>query len=113
MEARRYRIYILGGWGISLGDFSITLKQKGTDRIIKCKKAFWPVQAFAYGKRARRILILDIKESEQYEVIFDNAETIKVNRSNLPISAMISKPKPVDQLEVLITEKLGVYPILE
>lgn len=113
LEARRYRIYILGGWGINLGDFSISLEQKETNRIIKCERAFWPVQAFAHGKRARRIFVLDIKESGQYEVIFDNSETLKVKRSNLPISSRFDRLKQADQLEVLFTEKLGVYPILE
>lgn len=113
LEARRYRIYILGGWGISLGDFSISLEQKETKRIIICERAFWPVQAFALGKRARRIFVLDIKESSLYEVIFGNSEDLKVKRSNLPISSSFGSPKRADQLEVLFTEKLGVYPILE
>ncbi len=113
LEACRYRIYILGGWGISLGDFSITLELTNTNRRIKCKRAFWPVQAFAYGKRARRIFILDVQEPGEYEVVFGNSETIKVKRSNLPISSMYGKPKRGDQLEVLFTKKLGVYPILK
>lgn len=113
LKASRYRIYLLGGFGVNLNRFSISLKHTETSESIKCKQAFWPVQAFAFGKRATRILIVDIPKEGRYEILFDNPETIKLKQSNLPISSMFRKPLATDKIEILITEKLGVFPILK
>jgi len=113
LKSSRYRIYTLGGFGVNLGQFSISLKHTETNEIIKCKKAFWPVQSFAFGKRAKRVLIVDIPKEGRYEVLFDNPETLRIKHSNLPISSMFRKPLTTDQIEILITEKIGVYPILK
>ena len=83
LKARRYRIYVLGGFGVNLGEFSIFFKHKETNEITECQKAFWSVQAYAFGKRAKRIFIVDIPKEGQFEVIFNNPETLKVNHSNL------------------------------
>lgn len=113
LKASRYRIYAIGGFGANLNQFSISLKHTETSTSIICKKAFWPVQAFAFGKRAKRILIVDIPKEGNYEVLFDNPETLRIKHSNLPVSSMFRKPLTNDQIEILITEKLGVYPIIE
>ena len=83
LTARRYKIYALGGWGIDLGNFSILFKDKKTGEIIKCKTNTYPVQSFLHGKRAKRILIVDIPGQSKYEVIFENPESLKVKSSNL------------------------------
>lgn len=112
LEATRYRIYTLGGFGVNLGQFTISFKHLETGELIKCKRAFWPVQAFAYGKRAKRVFIVDIPNKGHFEIIFQNPETLKVKHSNLPIISMFGKPLPTDQMEVIITKKLGIYSIL-
>jgi len=113
LKSRRYGIYVLGGWGVNLGEFSISFKQIGTKEIATCQRAFWPVQAFAFGKRAKRILIVDIPEAGPYEVLFNNPETLIVKCTNLPISSLFFRPLPTEQIEIVITEKLGVFPILK
>lgn len=113
LNASRYRIYALGGFGVNLGRFSMSLKNIETNEIVKCEKAFWPVQAHAFGKRAKRILIVDIPKEGRYEVLFVNPETLRVKHSNLPISSMFRKPLANDQIDILITKKIGVYPILK
>ena len=113
LKASRYRIYALGGFGVKLGRFSISLKNIETNEIVKCEKAFWPVQAFAFGKRAKRILIADIPKDGQYELLFNNPKTLKIKHTNLPISSLFTKPMGTENIEILITEKLGVYPILK
>lgn len=113
LKARRYRIYVLGGFFVNLGEFSISFKHKETNEITECQKAFWPVQTYAFGKKAKRIFIVDIPKEGQFEVIFNNPETLKVNKSNLIINSLFKKPLINNQIEILITEKLGVYPILE
>jgi hypothetical protein len=70
------------------------------------------VQAYAFGRRARRIFIVDIQKEGQYEILFKNPETLTVKHSNLPLVSMMRSPIANEQLEILITEKLGFYPIL-
>jgi hypothetical protein len=70
------------------------------------------VQAYAFGRRARRIFIVDIQKEGQYEILFKNPETLTVKHSNLPLVSMMRSPIAHEQLEILITEKLGFYPIL-
>ena len=113
LKACRYRIYVLGGFWVNLGQFSISFKHKETSEITKCKKAFWPVQAYAFGRRAKRIFIVDIPKEGQFEILFNNPETLRVKHSNLPISSFFRKSLTSDQIDILITEKLGVYPILK
>ena len=112
LQERRYRIYMLGGFSVKLGQFSISIRHKITNKIITSKKAFWPVQAYAFGKRAKRILILDVTESGEYEVIFNNPKSVKVKKSNLLILSLIYSFISTDKLEVIITKKLGTYPNL-
>jgi hypothetical protein len=38
LKARRFRIYILGGFGVSLGRFSISFKHKKTNYIVSVHK---------------------------------------------------------------------------
>ena len=37
LEARRYKIYVLGGFGVTVGNFSIVLRNKVTNQKITCK----------------------------------------------------------------------------
>lgn len=113
LKAAKYKIYSLGGFGVNLNQFSISLKHTETSESIKCKQAFWPVQAFAFGKRAKRILIVDIPKEGRYEVLFHNPETLRIKHSNLPISSMFGRPLATDKIEILITEKLGIFSFLK
>ncbi|MEM1326877.1 MAG: hypothetical protein AAGI23_13030 [Bacteroidota bacterium] len=110
---KRYRIYALGGWGIDVGNFSVLFKEQETNEIIKCKKATYPVQAILHGKRAKRILIVDIPRTSNYEVIFEHPESLKVKRSNLFVSSFFSKPIANEKIEILIIEQLGFSPIVK
>ena len=113
LKARRYRIYVIGGFSVELGHFAVSLKHQDTRQVIKCTKAFWPVQAFAFGKRAKRIFVVDVPYDGKYELIFDHPETVIVRRSNLFIRSFWNQPINREQLEIIITEKLGVYPVLQ
>ena len=112
LELGRYRIFVLGGFGVNLGKFSISFRNKATSEITKSEKAFWPVQTFAFGKRAKRIFIVDISEAGKYEVLFNKPEALKVKPSNLPISSFFSDFLSTDKIEIVITKKLGIFPIL-
>ncbi len=100
LKAGKYRIDILGGWGVKLGDFFILIKNIETQDVIKCKRTFLPVQSFVFRKRAKRIFIINVPKSARYEVVFKNQESLKVKRSNLPISSMFANPLPNKELEI-------------
>ena len=111
--AKRYRIYVLGGWGIDLGSFSISFKDEKTGEISRCKRAIFPVQAFSHRKRAKRIFVVDIPRQSNYEVVFENPESLIVKKSNLLISSLFTKPISNKTIEILITERLGFFPIIK
>ncbi len=115
LKASRYRVYVLGGFGVKLGQFSISLKHMESGEVVKCEKAFWPVQVslvldqvYAFGKRAKRILKVDILKEGQYEVLFGFPETLRIKRSNLLFSSLFAKPLTTENIEILITEKGSV-----
>jgi len=112
LKAHRYRIYVLGGFGVNIGQSSIDFKHKETSEITKCKKSFWPVQTYAFEKRAKRIFIADIPKKGLYEVVLNKPETIRVQSSNLSIISLFKKPLNNSKVEILITEKLDSFPIL-
>lgn len=110
LKATRYRIYTLGGFGVKQGQFSITFKHTETHETLKCVKAFWPVQTFAFGKRAKRVFVVDVPKDGHYEVIFNHPETLRIKPSNLPIKSLFQKEIPNNQIEILISSKLGMLP---
>jgi len=100
LKAGKYRIDILGGWGVKLGEFSVLIKDIDTQEMIKCKRTFLPVQSFAFGKRAKRIFVISVPKSARYEVVFKNQESLKVKHSNLPISSLRTNPLSNEGLEI-------------
>ncbi len=113
LQSKRYWVYLLGGWGINIGGFMLRLKNVANGETVECKKAFFRVQAYAYNRRAKRIFKFDIKQPGDYEVIFVNANTLQVKRSNLPIFSSFIKPTSNIKLKVLITEKTGFSPFID
>jgi hypothetical protein len=49
------------------------------------------------------ILIVDIPKQSNYEVVFENPESLKVKRSNLLISSLLTKSISNEKIEILIT----------
>lgn len=101
LKARRYKIYVLGGFGVEVGDFSISLKNKETNEQITCKKAFWPLQTYEFSKRAKRIFIIDVPNEGNYEVLFLNPYELKVKHNNLPLYSFFSYPIETSSIQVL------------
>ncbi len=106
LKPRRYRIYALGGFQVNLGRFSIIFKNLETEEVIYVQKAFWPVQSFTHGKRAKRIFIVDIETEGKYEITFSNQESLTIKPSNLFLRSFFEKPLETKNIEILITEKL-------
>jgi len=106
LKIGKYKIYVLGGYRVTLGRFFIDFKHKKTNEVIECERASWPVQTYAFGKRAKRIFIVNIPEEGLYEILFNNPETLIVKSSSLFIYSIFSNNNclPTDQIEIMITQ---------
>lgn len=111
LEVGTYKIFLLGGFGITLNNFSISLISIKTNEKIESKKAFWPVQTYVNGKRAKKILTININNSGQYKVVFNNPESIIVKKSNLKFNIFSNETLLNENLEIIITLKIGLFPI--
>ncbi|SKC88885.1 hypothetical protein [Ohtaekwangia koreensis] len=100
----KYQIHILGGWGIRLGDFSVSFKHNETQQIIRCVRSLLPVQSFILNTRARRVFVFKVEESGRYTIEFANAETLKVRPSNLFFRSLFEEPIPNDKIQIYIHE---------
>ena len=97
-----YSIKVLGGWSVSVGDFSIELKNRKNGKIITPKNTNWRIQSYEYGKRAKNIMSLDIPERGVYFIEFKNQKDLKVRRSNLFLTRLFEKEIPNEKLEIWI-----------
>lgn len=98
----KYKVDILGGWGVELGSFSMKLKNSATQEEVECKKAIWPVQTYAYKKRAKRILNFKITNDGLYTIVFNRPETVRLKRSNLIILSLFQDPIDTNDIEIHI-----------
>ena len=90
-----YRINVLGGWSVSVGDFSIELKSKNTGKIIRPKVTNWRFQSYEFSTRAKRIMKLDISEPGVYFIDFEKQNDLIVRRSNLFFLDFFKKKYPL------------------
>jgi hypothetical protein len=102
LKARKYKILLLGGWGVTLGNFSISFRHIKTGEIIECRKTLLPVQSYNGGIRAKRIFSITIDTAGTYAVEFTNQHTLKVKKSNLFITSLFEDFIPTKDLRVCI-----------
>ena len=98
----KYKIDVLGGWGVKLGQFSISLKHTLTGQMVDCERSFWPVQSFAFGKRAKRIFVVSIAEPGTYEIEFRHPRTILIKETNLFFTGLFQESLPKDKISIYI-----------
>jgi len=98
-----YGIHVLGGWYVSVNDFSMVFKKKNSDIIIQPKKTIWRIQSYELKQPAKKIMVLDVPYSADYIIEFINPKSLKVKRSNLFIITMFEKELPNENLEICIT----------
>jgi hypothetical protein len=87
LQRGRYRIDVIGGWGVERGNFSISFKNMDSGYSIVSKKAFWPVQLIRFGKRAKRAFLIDVPIGGDYELEFRHLASLRVRYNNLPITS--------------------------
>lgn len=102
LKARKYKIDVLGGWGVKLGQFSILLRHNLTGKIVECERTFWPLQSYAFEKRAKRIFIANISVPGIYKIEFNQPETIEIKETNLFFRGYFQKPIPNNEISIYI-----------
>ncbi|CAL2076336.1 hypothetical protein [Tenacibaculum sp. 190524A05c] len=100
-----YSINVLGGWSVSLGNFSILLTHKGSRKVIIPKVTDWRIQSYEFGERAKRIMTIEIRNSGVYFIEFKNQMDLKVRRSNLFFMKLFEKEIPNKKLNIWIDRK--------
>ena len=107
LQMRKYRVFILGGWKIRLNDFSMTIRNIETNENARIKKSFFPLQSFAYNRRAKRIFDVEVPAQGKYQINFQNPHSVEVRQSNLPFFSTFYPPRLNKELDILITTKSG------
>lgn len=97
-----YKVKVLGGWGITIGDFSFTLTNLITGNTIKPKGIFWRIQNNESNLRSKKIFSLDILESAEYKIEFQNQKSLEVSRSNLFLFQILEKDIPNMNIQICI-----------
>ena len=100
-----YSINVLGGWSVSLGNFSILLTNKKSREVIIPKVTNWRIQSYELGERAKRIMTFEVKEPGVYFIEFKNPKDLKVRRSNLFLMKLFENEIPNDELNIWIDRK--------
>ncbi len=100
LNAGKYKIDILGGWFVELGNFSVSIRHTEKEELINAQKKIGRAQMYAFNKRAKRIFVIDVPVSGKYEIIFKHSDTITVKRTNLFIASLFEKAIPSQHLEI-------------
>ena len=87
---------------LDIGQFSISFKNDQSGQIVNCQKTFWPVQSYAFDKRAMRILKVNIVEPATYTVEFKRPTTLRLKRTNLFFRSLFQDPIPTDKISIYI-----------
>lgn len=98
-----FGVYVLGGWDVVVEDFTFSLTNMKTGRVVNPKVTQWRVQSYEYGERAKKIMTLDIPERGKYAIIFKNQDSLKVWKAGLPlISRLLTQPIEKQWIQICI-----------
>ncbi|WP_025665376.1 hypothetical protein [Aquimarina megaterium] len=97
-----YSVKVIGGWDVSIGNFTFTLKNMENGKIINPEVTNWRFQSYESGQRAKKIMVLDISERGNYIIEFKNQKSLKVRPSNLIITRLFEKQIPNRELRIWI-----------
>lgn len=91
-----FGVYVLGGWDVVVDNFSFSLTNIKTGKIINPKVTQWRLQSYECGERAKKIMTLDVPEQGNYAITFKNQDSLKVWRASLPIINRLFK-QPIEK----------------
>ncbi len=102
LSAGKYSIKVLGGWGVSVGNFSIGFRNRESNKKITAENTNWRIQSYEYGQRAKKIMTVEIPDNGIYFIEFKNQKDLRVRRSNLFISRLFEHELSNESLEIWI-----------
>jgi len=100
LDSKKYKINVLGGWGVKFGDFNVSIENSLSKELILAKRTKWPVQSYINGNRSKRILTIDVPVKGDYKVILKNPKTLEIKKSNLPIKSLFMEPIDNRKIEI-------------
>ena len=86
LDKGKYKVHLLGGWHVKLGEFKIELINQTTKRKVETNEPKLKEQSYISGRRAKHILTFKIDKIGIYSMNTSNSKSIKVKQSNLKIS---------------------------
>ncbi|PHQ28622.1 hypothetical protein CJ305_14020 [Leeuwenhoekiella nanhaiensis] len=102
LEAGKYKILCLGGWGVELNEFEIKLKEIEGAGVLNSRKAKWPVQSYVLNKRAKRIGTVEVLKSGNYILEFIHPYSLRVKKSNLFFASRFEKFLDTKAIDVVL-----------
>jgi len=103
-----YSIYVLGGWGVKLGDFSITFKNVESNQLVNSYRPIIALDTMAYNIWAKKIFNINVPEAGDYEIIFKNPKSIRVYRFNWGLLTSVFQSIPNSEIRILISDNNGM-----
>lgn len=97
-----YTIGVLGGFGVTLGQFTIDFRHLESGEVFTCKRSKWPIQGYAFSKRTKRILSVELDYSGLYEIQFIKPETLGLRESNAFLFSWFNETVPNKVISVYI-----------
>lgn len=98
-----FGVYVLGGWDVVVENFTFSLTNMKTGRVINPKVTQWRLQSYEYGERAKKIMTLDIPERGKYAIEFKNQDSLKVWKASLPfINRLLTQPIEKQWIQICI-----------
>lgn len=97
-----YMIDVFGGFGVTLGQFTIGFRYLESGEVFTSKRSKWPIQGYAFGKRTKRILTVALNYSGLYEIQFISPETLELRESNQFLFGWFNDAVPNNEISVYI-----------
>ena len=99
-----YRIYILGGLSVeNLDSLDAKLTKVNTGEIISLKEINWKPSEYINGEKAVACYDFQINEADDYEIEFDNIESLEVKKSKLFIRNLLFPSNvSLDDIKIVI-----------
>ncbi|WP_053975667.1 hypothetical protein [Mangrovimonas xylaniphaga] len=98
-----FSIYVLGGWDVVVENFTFTLTNKKSGKVINPKITQWRNQSYEFGEKAKKIMTLDIPERGIYLIEFKNQNNLKVWKASFPyINRLFAQPIEKQWIQICI-----------
>ena len=95
-------IWIAGGCGVQLNDFTAHFLDLETNRAIEASVVISKIQWIKNGRKAKRMLKAVIPEGGKYKIVLHGTDSLEVRKSNLFVTSLFQKPLQRDQIELII-----------